>query len=185
VLLTIRRGWCAAQDAPAADSWEFYSGTENVYAANRLRGVGGTAQVDDAGAHARALGDAAETAPPARTCGNPASGPQRRPLPRPPATRSSHGREVAMDRRRQPGQRRNLNANVLYNAQVLSFVRRAQRNRRQALRRARRRRTGNRSGQGGVRRHPRRQYAFAPRLGGSPGNLLSHCTRPPSSRQQR
>lgn len=130
VLLTITprvvRGW----DARAANSWEFYSGTENVYTTRpAFAQVDGAAQVrtmTDAPTPAPASPEAA-TVPPAGTPAAPAAA---------AAGASSGlgfsaaGYEVARGEEltvalvgSQLAGVAQLNANVLYNAQVLDFVR--------------------------------------------------------------
>jgi general secretion pathway protein D len=130
VLLTITprvvRGW----DAPATNLWEFYSGSENVYTTKPVFAeVDGVAQVrtmSDAPAATPPGGSAPEPAPPASAPAMPASS-----APQGPALAfSDAGYEVASGQEVSIGlvgtnlaSVSKLNANVLFNAQVLSFVR--------------------------------------------------------------
>jgi general secretion pathway protein D len=139
VLLTITprvvRGW----DTPAANSWEFYSGTENVYTTKpafaKVDGVAQVRTMPDAPV-APAGGAAPEAAPPASTpsttqASNAPTEPAKAAAsPVPVLAFSDTGYEVASGQEVAIGlvganlaSVSNLNANVLYNAQVLSFVR--------------------------------------------------------------
>jgi general secretion pathway protein D len=134
VLLTITprvvRGW----DAPAAHSWEFYSGTENVYTTKPV-----FAEVDEAAqvrtmseAPAAPPGTASEPAPPASppsaiSSAMPETGGT---TTAPSLAFSDVGYEVASGQEVTIGLVgsnlagvADLNANVLYNSQVLGFVR--------------------------------------------------------------
>ncbi len=137
VLLTITprvvRGW----DTPAANSWQFYSGTENVYTTKpAFAEVDGGAQVRTRSeAPAAPQGDAGseQASPagaPAATQASPAAPAAGVTTAAPVLAFSDVGYEVASGQELSIGLVgsnlagvSDLNANVLYNAQVLGFVR--------------------------------------------------------------
>lgn len=138
VLLTITprvvRGW----DAPRGDAWQFYSGTENVYTTKPVFAeLGGTAELAMSGVPSMPRNDPDSSAPPA----TPASATQAMPIPAetgsgaiaggaPVLGFSDVGYEVVSGREISIGLVgvnlgvvAGLGADVLYNPQVLNFVR--------------------------------------------------------------